>query len=408
MNRLKTTIALTILLFSFASTSFAQIWIPIIIPSTPVANVVGLVYGANKGDFSSVKLSGSDYIPWKQDSLDVSIFQGVKPNSSKFDYSLSYYATPVRAVEKINHVKYKYLKNTSYVSCKESWVNQMSMCPAMQKLVQTNFDIWELCSRKALIDFNSDPNVDLRDKYTTYKNEFVRISNTLEDSTCNGRDSLKLYELSGRIRHQLDTLRFNPETAVANLSDNNGWLFAFGVEAHVPFSDYVNSGIGFNFSLGFSHRKNLFGIGGDLELGGECQKDIWTSNGTIYRGEGLVAGCLNLFYGYRAMQNNKLILTPFVSVGGRFYDGGEREYNRRNGDNTLSKSGLSVGVGLMADIVLSRSVNIKVTDANAITRSTKAIRVKPYFSLTSFSDDMGTVPAINIAIEYVRHDIRLK
>ena len=52
--------------------------------------------------------------------------------------------------------------------------------------------------------------------------------------------------------------------------------------------------------------------------------------------------------------------------------------------------------------------HIRIYDKDEISRSTGFFRIKPYFSMTNFSGDMGWTPSFNIAIEYSFTSLKLK
>lgn len=386
----------TLILMSIACQSYAQYFYMMIIPYTPPRNML----------YDSKPL-GSNYIPWSKYDLNTTLLHGIRQNSDMQDLYMSYYSRPELTEKKIGNTKYRYYTNASYIYALDSWINKESNTPNIKEICQINFDLREMCSRKALIDYNTNGNMNIEDNYATYDNEFTRLSNEFEEAISIDNDTDKLNAVSDSIKKKIDSLTFDPEAAVANLEDNSGWTWGFGIESHMPFSEYVSMGYGFGFNGGCIQKRNLLGFDINIEFFEKCQENIVTSKGTIYEGENMMSGAMCLFYGYRATNNKSVNLTPFVNTGARFYMGGKPNYSRYWND-TNEKAGFTLGAGVMIDVPLSRKIDIRIYDKDEISRSTGFFRIKPYFSMTNFSGDMGWTPSFNIAIEYSFTSLKLK
>ena len=394
-------------MLTFASSALAQIYIPIFIPQAK-ERVDGLTFDASSGTMNSTSISSHNLIPWTGNAIDVNEFCGVRRNGDAQAYHIAYYSRPTVATKKIKGIKYQYLENASYISLQESWVNPVALTPAVSKMCNIDFDTWELCSRNAVIDFSSQDKANLKSLYATYKNEYTRRMNEIDASTSNGKDSRKLQEIRDSLKHELATTQYDPEAAVASLKEADGFMISYGVETHIPFTDYVNTGYGLSMTLAYTHGRNIYGLGMDAEFGEKCQKDIVAKKGTIHKGESMLSGSMDVMYGHRAYNGRTTRLTPYVNLGVRFYDGGEVENPKWKGSNYVEKAGLTMGIGMMTDFAVYQSIDIKTSDANAVSKLTNSVRLKPYFSMTHYSGDMGWVPAINVSIEFCNHVTRLR
>lgn len=406
MKRFKWSAAIAAGLLSLSAGANAQIFIPIYFPAAPMT-AKGLLYGANSNELTRNPLNDETYIPWSENAIDFDKLKGIRRNWETMTYRVSYYAAPVVKKEVVNGVKYKYLENKTYYSTTESWVNKSIATPVALKICQTNFDAWELNMRKAMMDFCSNKDVYLDDIYSAYSNEYKRMSNAIDDETGYGKDSVRVEEIADSVRQAISQLKFDPEKAVANLHEGWGYQFSVGAGTHIPFSDYVSSGYGLDMTLGFSNNRQAFGLGAQMEFGGECKRPFNTSKGEIAKGESLNSGSLNMFYGYQALRSKSVNLTPYMNIGGRFYDHTE---NDKYSDNRISKSksGLSLGIGMMTDLVIKRTVDMKASSIFDITSTVSAIRLKPFFAMTNYSGELGWVPSFNISVEWSLYYAKLK
>lgn len=392
MKPIKTLLLLTLLLLS--NQAQAQIFIPIFFPTQTSIGI----------DAENV---GDDYITWSQKAVDFNNFKGFRKSYEKDDYKIALSTFLIRKKTKIGNTTYNYNYNKAFYNTQKSWVNKDADLESLQKMCQLEFDLWQLCAQKATINYNTNSNITFNEMQSLMESEFQRLSNKIEKETDEGHDAIRVADIDGNILREIATLSFNPEEAIMNMKESWGMDFTFGIESHTPFTDYVNSGFGCNLDFGFSYAKHVFGLDLNAEFFSKCQRDMLTSKGTIYEGEGLVDGGMNLYYGYRTSYNKSVNLTPFVSIGARFYDGGTPDYPKTDND-MCEKSGLSLGAGMMFDIPVKRTAEIKITSQNHSQFNTGSIQLKPYLSMTHFSGPMGWVPSINLAVGYKLQSLTLK
>lgn len=384
----------TLMLIMMATQMHAQIFIPIFFPTQTSIGIDG----ENIGD---------DYITWSQKAVDFGNFKGFRKSYEKDDYKIALSTYLMRKKTKIGNTTYNYNYNKTFYNTQKSWVNRNADLESLEKMCQLEFDLWQLCAQKAAINYNTNNNMTIRDMHSLMESEFQRLSNKIEKETDEGHDASRVADIDNNILCEIETLSFNPEEAIKDKKEGWGMEFSFGLQSHTPFTEYVNSAYGCYFDVGFSHAKHVFGLGANAEFFGKCQRDIPTSKGTILKGEGVVAGEMNLYYGYRTSYNKSVNLTPFVNIGARFYDGGTPDFPKKDND-TCEKSGFSLDAGMMFDIPIKRTVDIKLTSEKSSNYNTNSIQLKPYLSMTHFSGPMDWVPSINIAIGYKLQTITLK
>lgn len=389
------------------SSASAQIFVPIIIPS----------FKKNKGMISSYNALGvgsdgsysNNMIAWKSHKLSWKDFKGKNVYKDGLIYHISYANIPFIQKKKIGNTTYTYFENKSFLDTEESWVDDSHKNPETLKLAETDFNLWELYARKALIEYNSIPDASIDEIYNFYKKLFARRKEDLRQITENGTNREKLDEYSAAVEKELEDLPFNPEAQVAGLREKNGYYISLGISSHIPFTKYISTGYGLNMSAGGFAGRHMIGADLDLEFGGKCCKDIWTEKGTIYEGDKIFTGGITLQYGYTVMQKSAVDITPYFGFGVHFYDGGEvlPAYQKGKKAQSIEKSGVSFGIGCAFDIIASRGIAIKTEDSN-IRKNVHSLGIKPYFSLTHYSGDMGWVPALNIAVDWDMRSWKLK
>ena len=96
-------------------------------------------------------------LPWKDRPLTWNDFKASYPTKDTLAYEVSYHASPRIEKKKIGNTTYEYYLYDSYVNTAESWVNPAYKTNDLLKLTQTNFDLWELCCRKAIMEYSSLP-----------------------------------------------------------------------------------------------------------------------------------------------------------------------------------------------------------------------------------------------------------
>lgn len=179
----------------------------------------------------------------------------------------------------------------------------------------------------------------------------------------------------------------------AEASDEGVMFFALGVSTHLPSTDYVNRGLGGDFTMGGRVGRHVFGLDVDIEAMGHCRKDIYTHKGDIYAGERITTNGATLFYGKQARKVGIFELTPYVGLGARCYFGGVRDekyIDDDDEDTAVYKTGASLGLGLMADIPIY---------ANKWD-SQHALCIKPYFCITEYGKQLKLVPSFNLTIQW--------
>jgi hypothetical protein len=169
-----------------------------------------------------------------------------------------------------------------------------------------------------------------------------------------------------------------------------------GIIASVPFSDYQGTSYGVSFGASYNRCKRLYGLDIDMSFFSKCKKQILAKKGHIEEGDWHICGAITSYFGYNVYNRDKVALTPFIGVGVRFFDGGERyeEYKEKN-NVTYQCAGFSTGLGMMIDYKLKHTINLQ--SFFRIATETQ-LRVKPYFSVTRYGNGVGWVPAINIAV----------
>ena len=167
--------------------------------------------------------------------------------------------------------------------------------------------------------------------------------------------------------------------------------FSFGPCVHLPQSDYVDGGAGFNLLFGgnVAGRHDVM-LNFDCNFGLKCQKDMYGNNGVIRQGDRVVSISLNTFYGVRARQLPSCNLTPIAGIGVRSYNGGERYEECREEDDPawMEKVGFSMNLGLLMDF--HPFIQCRSND--------QSIRFMPYFSLSKYVHDVGLVPSANLSL----------
>lgn len=386
------------------SSASAQIFIPIIIPTYKKSN--GMKSSYNTQGVGSDGIYSNNMMVWRSHKLSWKDFKGKNVYKEGLIYNMSYANIPFIQKQKIGNTTYTYYENRSLLNTEESWVDDSNKNPTTLKLAETDFNLWELYGRKALIEYNSIPDASIDKIYSFYKKIFDRRTEDLRQITENGSNREKLDEYSAEVEKELEELPFNPEAQVAGLREKNGYYLNVGFSSHISFSKYFSSQYGFNMSAGGFSERHMIGGDLDLEFGGKCHKEIWTKKGTIYDGDKVFGGGITLQYGYTVLQKSSVDITPYIGFGAHFYDGG-KEYKEGRNAESVEISGISFGIGCAFDIIASRGIAIKTEDQN-IRKNVHSIGIKPYFCLTHYSGEVGWVPALNIAVDWDMRSWKLK
>lgn len=386
------------------STASAQYFIPFYIPVQQQAKQP--TTWSNNNTRSSIGWSESNsekMLPWGERQLTWDDFQGKRiKKRSDMAYDINFIDRPFVQKQKISNVKYYYLNNQTFMDSSDSWVNDSCKTASMLQMAQNNFDLWELCSRKAAIEYNSTSCTSFDEVRKFYIEQFNQLSEEMDEATNKGKDLQKVDEYERIIKSELDSLKFEPDKFISTLTEQSGYGMNIGYTTHFPSSDYVGAmDFGMNLGFEFYSKRHLFGLDMSLEGGGECKKSIITKKGVINKGDYMYGGMLLLNYGYNMYNDNKKSITPFVGVGVHFYDGGKKysEYQSARGDSPVEKAGFSFGLGFNTSLHINHLVQIKSLDEE-IQKLTNNINIKPYFSLSNYSGEIGWVPAINVAVTY--------
>ena len=400
-----------LILFAFSllivNSLFAQFFFPVIIPSV---NQQIQSFGVRSNSMSLDDRNDKNMVSWEDRKLTWDDFKGTVDSSYGRMYDMKFLNRPYLKKEKIGNNKYVYNTSQTFINSATSWVVDSCKNNSTLKLAQTGFNLWELYSRKAIIEYNNVPNASINEIYDFYNKVFDKRIKELEEETDLGKNSQKLDEYSERINQELENTTFNPEVVTTSLKEQKGYYYGLGLLSHVPFTDYITPLYGgFELLVGGFAKRHF--IAGELNFcfGGKCQKPIVTDKGTINKGDKMLCGSILLNYGYNVYSGKNVELTPYVGCGINFYDGGLKDpmYQNKKGNDSLEKAGFSFGIGFNADFVLSREIDIKVLNED-ISRSSQNLTVRPYFNLTHYSGELGWVPALNIALMFNLKTVRLK
>ncbi len=412
----KKTIVTMMALMAIHSAS-AQFFVPIYIPSAPKKVNPGMMTWGNDGKAMAWRDSYSkSMVAWKDHKLTWDDFQGrakgVVSKSPDRDYvmHLSLMNRPFLQKQKNGKVSYVYFQNESLIDTADSWIVDSCKTDENLLLAQLDFNLWELCSRRAMVEYMTTPETSLDEVMDFYSKRADNRWEEVKTSLSNSDDNVqKLKEINDGVEEELNALQIDPEKIVASLQETKGMYLDMGLAAHIPFSDYVSSGFGFNIGGGGFIKRHMIGVDLDLEFGNECKKPIYTDKGTINKGDKMFSGAITLQYGYNALRKSTFEMSPFLGFGVRFYDGGKKDpkYQNKKGDEDIEMAGVSFGIGCSFDFILSRQISIKTDDEN-IRKNTSAIGIKPYLSFSHFSGDIGWVPALNIAIDWDLTAFKLK
>ncbi len=343
-------------------------------------------------------------IPWKGHELTWKDFRGEEPDQDTLAYQIRVMARPVNQRRKIDGIVYEYPAYDTYLNAEECWVRPSRRDETMLQFLQASFDLWELQSRKAAIDhaLSNDASMDeIHDYYSRMFDKRLRQEKNLSDS-CKNQQAVERF--AADVRDELAHTEFAPAEYARTLKPGIGLYYDLGLDAHLPSTAYVSSApIGFNLGLGILHKHSLFGLDMSMDALCKCRKAIVTNEGTIQEDERLMVGEIKFVYGYQAKRSGRLQLTPFAGLGYRNYSGGQKDpqFQHSRKDDRLENTGISLGIGLMTDIMLHRKFWLGGMEGGNQYNAT-ILRFKPYFSMTHFSSDMGWVPSLNLAITFTQ------
>jgi hypothetical protein len=229
--------------------------------------------------------------------------------------------------------------------------------------------------------------------------EEIDRMNTLTDQ---GNNAQAVDSIADELSKKLTDAELNPRDMVRGLVPSKVyWMGDMGIIASVPFSDYHGASYGVSFGASYNRCKRLYGLDIDMSFFSKCKKQILAKKGHIEEGDWLICGAITSYFGYNVYNRDKVALTPFIGVGVRFFDGGERyeEYikNKNRKHVMYECAGFSTGLGMMIDYKLKHTINSRFKYMGIDATETQ-LRVKPYICVTRYGDGIGWVPAINIAV----------
>lgn len=357
--------------------------------------------------------AGSDtyfgLVKWSDRKLRWDDFKGHKPAtmSKKASY-ISLKSMPVEQKKEIDGIYYKYIDFESYMVQNASWLDAKDINDSRLKLCQNQFDVWEYLGRERAIRYaQSQSSSNLVWEEMTM--DFERLAKEMDVITDYGRNGKAVDSIANELAKVLPTKELDPRELSKGLKPSIvNWQGDVGLVCGYPFSDYLSMTYGFSGGISYNRKKMLYGFDLDVALC-KSNKHIFASKGEIKEGDVLFHGGMTLYLGYNAYNRNKVSLTPFVGAGVRFLDGGDKyeEYQEGKNDKIIELAGFSTGVGMMIDYKIKHTINSKDRWMGIIATETQ-IRVKPYFSITNYRNDLGWVPAINLSVGINGKSYRMK
>lgn len=365
-------------------------------------------FAQSKGSKDNISSYGK--VGWSERRLRWDDFRAQKPIASKLKSGISFKAYPRNNKKVIDGINYKYADFVNYVVQDESWVDNYDMSESRLKLCQIHFDLWESLLRDVAIQWPKVGNLDFL--YAEMQRSFDQKSKTIDEAADYGRNASLVDSISKEMAKDLTTKELDPREISKGLEPSIvKWQVDAAVVSTCPFSEYLSMTYGFSGGLSFNRYKRLYGFDIDLTFG-KSNRQIVDRKGIIENGDALLHGGMTLYFGYNAYDRNKLSLTPFIGAGVRFFDGGDKyeEYRKGKVDTEIELAGFSAGLGMIIDFKLKHTINSQFIRSyffsknnsyairNSVTATETHLRVKPYFSITNYGNDLGWVPALNICV----------
>ncbi len=353
--------------------------------------------------------------PWEAGPLTWDEFLG-EAKADTTIYNFAWTTLLKQQKQKIGNTTYVYPQFISFFDQTESWVNPMFKNETMLKFNQTMFDMIELYSRLATIDYNQqktynmealsmkagthyiDQKIGPEEIQNFYHRQLQKKIEEMEKDTRKGTDASKLSYYAADVALELERTRVDPELAIENLLPGLSGEIIIGASALFPKSDYYTSAFGLNMGLSLGTGHHQWGLDLSLGLGSEAKQNVKTKHGKIYKGNNLNVFQMYFTYAYCMGRTSHYQYFPFVGIG---MNGFANPKDNDDADSkTREKDGFSMAAGLMFDVFLSRTVTINpyFSDSKANV-SYYAIRLKPYFSMTHYND-LGWTPALNLNISF--------
>ncbi len=361
--------------------------------------------------------------PWEAGPLQWDEFQG----EVKSDTTINNFAWNTRlsrTSQKVGNTTYYYSKFFTYFDQTESWTAPKFKNDAMLQYNQILFDMLELYSRKATIEFNrgNTATVDLSkintevSKYDEtesqydnreitaeeisafYRRQFDKRAEELKKGTRMGTDGSRLPYYAADVALDLERTHYDPQTSIEGLRTGVSGEFYVGVSTMFPRSDYYTSAYGLNLGMSAGWSRHLFTLDISVGWGSEAKKDIETKKGWILEGKHTNYFQFYGNYAFCTARTSKMQYFPFIGLGMNGFN--VPKENKDDSNNVPMKNGFSACAGMMFDIIMHRTVNIR----NSMMGSKAdvgyyAIRLKPYFSMTHYND-LGWMPAINLNVSF--------
>ena len=336
-------------------------------------------------------------VKWGDRKLRWDDFRAKNPKNGKTSSYVGLVAKPKPKTKIVDGIKYKYTDWENFVIQKESWMDANNMNESKLKHCQNQFDLWEYLIRKVAVEYPRKQAVSLDDQYSEMQKAFDEEIDRMNRITNHGNNSQVVDSIADELAKKLTDAELDPRDIVKGLVPSKVyWMGDMGLMASLPFSEYQTMSYGVSFGASYNRCKRLYGLDLDMSFFSKCKKQILAKKGHIDEDDWLMCGAITSYFGYNIYNRDKVALTPFIGVGVRFFDGGERyeEYKEKN-NVTYQCAGFSTGLGLMIDYKLKHTINLQ--SIFRIATETQ-LRVKPYFSVTRYGNGVGWVPAINIAV----------
>lgn len=349
-------------------------------------------------------------IPWKDRPLTWNDFQALYPTRDTLAFEISFHATPRRVTKKVGDTTYEFFSYDSYINALDSWVRPENKTDDLLKLCQTNFDLWELCIRKSIDEYCSSLDALPNEIFKFHERLCKRRQDELYHLTKRGTDHAAVEHYAQEVKRELAQTEFHPERYDNSLEIDRGVFYSFGLETHIPFTSYFKPFFGFSLNAGYYlNRRSMVGLELNMEGFSKCKEPIYTKKGEILEGDKVWTAAMSLIYGLSIKNSRKVELMPYVGLGVRSYDGGDlyEQYQKKNNNGHVERAGISLGVGMMTDLILKRKLILK-TRSNSIEQLNNCLRIRPYFNLTYYPKNLGWIPALNVAIEFNQKGYRMK
>ncbi len=341
-------------------------------------------YSSSDINYSSVK--------WSDRKLRFDDFKAIKPVNAKTASRISVYGRMKSQKKKVDNIKYNYYTWDNFMFQFRSWMDAESMTETRLKHCQNQFDLYEVMLRKLAIEYP------LRNKeiYELYEDLQIRFDTEIDWMnivTDNGNDSHAVDSIANDLANELTKTELNPKDMAEEFVPMSFALMGdASLLTNVPFSDYMTMCYGFSLGLGLNVNRFFLGFDADVSFG-KWKKHVDDPEGVIGKDALLINGGVTGYMGYNVYDSKKLSFTPFIGLGSRNANGGEKYENNRK----LVYSSFSFGAGMMFDFKFGREIDFR-NRILGVETDEKSIRVKPYLSFTRYGNGIGWTPALNVCV----------